>query len=83
MSRAACRKSLSGRRSPEERCGTSVEGFDAPDVDFRRSPKGRGSFAHRGRLVVAHDALASHRFYFLPGAQNSQRRGHDDSSSRL
>jgi hypothetical protein len=37
-------KSPSGQEKGEERIGNTVEPFDEPGGDFRRNPKGRGSF---------------------------------------
>jgi len=37
-------KSPSGQENGEERIGDTVEPFDEPGGDFRRNPKGRGSF---------------------------------------
>jgi hypothetical protein len=56
MSRAACRKSRYARKSPKGVSGNTVEGFDAADGDFGRSPKGRADFGH----MVRRRALDSH-----------------------
>jgi hypothetical protein len=37
-------KSRFGQEKGEERIGNTVEPFDEPGRDFRRNPKGRGSF---------------------------------------
>jgi hypothetical protein len=37
-------KSRAGQEKGEERIGNTVEPFDAPGRDFRRNPKGHGTF---------------------------------------
>jgi hypothetical protein len=44
-------KSLYGQGKGEERIGHTIEPFDEPGGNFRRNPKGRGSFGRWRRCL--------------------------------